>query len=84
MPKNLSLWVCKALAALSVLAGGGGMCLSFLSMACADLPGTVSGAAGFIAGAVLLGSGLIALALLSLTTALTARDSDLPALDSEP
>jgi hypothetical protein len=41
------------------------MSLSFLSMACADLPDIVAGGAGFVAGSVMLGAGLHSLALLA-------------------
>ncbi len=65
----------KVLSALTVLAGAGGMGLSFLSMACADLPNIVAGGAGFVAGAILVGAGLVALALFSLVPAGPARTS---------
>jgi len=71
MSKQPSLWTYKALAALSVLAGGGGMFLSMLHMACADMQDIIAGGAGFIAG-----SGIVALAVLSVATALVARDPD--------
>jgi hypothetical protein len=73
MMKNLSLWVCGGPAVFAVLSGGGGMCLSLLHMSCAETNDIIAGSAGFIAGAILLGSGIIALTVLSLATALTAR-----------
>ena len=76
MPKYPSYRGYKALAGLFVLAGGGGMCLSLLHMACAEIRDIIAGAAGCIAGAVLAGSGVIALALLARTTGSVARDAD--------
>jgi hypothetical protein len=84
MMKNLSLWVCGGLAVFAVLSGGGGMCLSLLQMSCAETNDIIAGSAGFIAGAVLVSAGIIALALLSLTTALTARSEPPPAPEDEP
>lgn len=78
MPKNLMLWLCGALAGFTVLAGGGGMCLSLLHMSCAETNDIIAGGSGFIAGAVLVGSGLVALAVLSLATVLTPRDATPP------
>lgn len=73
MPKNLSLWFGYATALFAVLSGGGGMCLSLLSMSCAETNDIIAGGACFIAGAVLVGSGVIGLAVLSPATVLTAR-----------
>ena len=52
----------KTLAILSVVVGVGGMCLSFLFMTFGSQADIIAGGAGFIAGAILIGSGLIALA----------------------
>jgi hypothetical protein len=56
----------RALAALSGLclpAGAGGMAVSFLFLAAPSLQDTIAGAAGFVAGAVLLAGGIVGLAL---------------------
>lgn len=79
MPKNLPLWGAAALAGFSVLSGGGGMCLSLLNMSCAETNDIIAGGACFIAGAVLVGAGVIALAVLSLAMVLTARSEIPPA-----
>jgi hypothetical protein len=83
MPKNVLLWGCHALAGLCVLAGAGGMCLSLLSMSCAETNDIIAGGAGFIAGAVLVGSGVVALAVLALPAAWGARHPDPSAREYE-
>jgi hypothetical protein len=57
--------VCLVLAILTILAGGGGMAISFLFLAAGTIPDSTAGAAGFIAGSVMIGSGLISLTLLA-------------------
>jgi hypothetical protein len=74
MPRNIALWGSATLAVLTILAGGGGMCLSLLSMSCAGTNDIIAGGMCFIAGAVLVGAGVVALAVLALTTVLIARD----------
>ncbi len=76
MPKNLMLGAGNAVAVFTVLAGGGGMCLSLLHMSCAETQDIIVGGACFIAGAVLVGSGVVALAVLALANVLAGRDSD--------
>jgi hypothetical protein len=62
--KNWSLCqVCPLLSGGSIVVGGAGMVMSFFFMASASMPDITAGTSGFIAGAVLVGSGLIALAL---------------------
>jgi len=57
--------VSLALSGLAVVAGGLGMVLSFLAL-CSDHTNEVTaGTAGFVAGAILIGAGLISLAILS-------------------
>jgi hypothetical protein len=56
---------CRFLAVLSVLLGGAGMTLSFVFLASASFADVTAGASGFVAGAVLVGSGLLTLALLA-------------------
>jgi hypothetical protein len=57
--------LCLFLSALAVLAGGAGMPLSFLFLGSSSHQDIWAGAAGFIAGAVLIGAGLIAMAILA-------------------
>ena len=45
---------------LSMLAGSAGMALSFLYLASASMADITAGTSGFVAGAVFIGSGLIA------------------------
>jgi hypothetical protein len=71
--KNALLWACGGVAALTILAGGGGMCLSLLEMSCAETNQIIAGGACFIAGAVLVGAGVVALAVVALAAALTTR-----------
>ena len=52
------------LAALALLAGVGGMAISYAYLASADQLDVVAGAAGFVAGSVLTAGGLISLTLL--------------------
>jgi hypothetical protein len=56
--------LCLFLSAFTVFAGGAGMTLSFLFLASSSHQDAWAGAAGFIAGAVLIGAGLIAMAIL--------------------
>lgn len=51
------------LSAVLVIAGGLGMAVSFLYLASRSMEDIAAGASGFIAGAVLIGSGAISLAL---------------------
>jgi hypothetical protein len=57
--------LCLVLSALAILAGGMGMALSFLYMASASLADITAASAGFVAGSVLIGSGLVSLTLLA-------------------
>jgi hypothetical protein len=57
--------VCLVLSILTILTGGGGMAISFLFLAAGTIPDSTAGAAGFIAGSVMIGSGLISLTLLA-------------------
>jgi hypothetical protein len=57
--------ICLALAALAVVAGGLGMIASFLYLASSSMADITAGASGFVAGAVLIGAGLIALTMLA-------------------
>jgi len=49
----------------SILAGVGGMVLSFLYLASACMADITAGTSGFVAGAVLIGAGLIVCALVA-------------------
>jgi len=63
-PNNPLRSICTVLSCLSIVAGGGGMVASFGYLASASMEDITAGTSGFIAGAVLIGSGLISLALL--------------------
>lgn len=65
--------ICLVLAALSVAAGGLGLVLSFLYLTSRSMADITAGASGFVAGSVLVGSGLLAL------TALATRPAPSPA-----
>jgi hypothetical protein len=82
MPKNFLVWFGYAVALFAIFSGGGGMCLSLMQMSCAETPDIIAGGMCFIAGAVLVGAGVVALAVLSLASVLTARNSPPPASDS--
>jgi len=56
--------ICLILSALAMMAGGLGMALSFLFLTENNSADLTAGSAGFIAGAVLIGSGLISLSQL--------------------
>ena len=56
--------ICTVLSGLSIMAGGIGMVMSFGYLASASMADITAGTSGFIAGAVLIGSGLLSLALL--------------------
>jgi hypothetical protein len=68
---------------LTLLTGVGGMAVSFLYLASASHLDVLAGAAGFIAGSVLLAAGLLASAVLIRLPATTARDAS-PALCPQP
>jgi hypothetical protein len=56
---------CLLLSLGSILAGGVGMLLSFLHLGTNSAPYVSAGSAGFIAGAVLIGAGLVSLTMLA-------------------
>ncbi len=56
--------VCLLLASGSILLGAAGMVLSFLYLASASMADITAGTSGFIAGSILIGSGLISLSIL--------------------
>jgi hypothetical protein len=57
--------VCLILSAGAVVLGAAGMVLSFLYLASSSMADITAGTSGFLAGSVLIGSGLISLALLA-------------------
>jgi hypothetical protein len=61
--------VCKVLAGVSIAAGALGMPMSFLYLASRGMEDITAGASGFVAGAILIGSGVISLSLLASTDA---------------
>jgi hypothetical protein len=52
-------------AGLAIAAGGLGMPMSFLFLASGSMPDITAGTSGFVAGAILVGSGLISFAILA-------------------
>lgn len=56
-------WLIVFVAALFMLVGAAGMAMSFFPLRSHDLAAVTTGQAGFVAGAVLMGSGLIAMAI---------------------
>jgi hypothetical protein len=56
--------LCLFLSAAAILAGGGGLWLSYAALQYDNYALTEAAGPGFIAGAVLIGSGLISLAVL--------------------
>ena len=65
MATNASYLICRLMSALAVAAGTAGMVVSFLFLASTSFDDITAGTSGFVAGAILIGSGLVALALLS-------------------
>jgi hypothetical protein len=57
--------ICLVLAALVLAAGALGMVLSFLYLASSSMADITAGTSGFVAGAVLIGSGLLSLTMLA-------------------
>ena len=57
--------VYRFLSRLAVLFGAGGMALSFLYLASASFEDIAAGTSGFVAGSVLVGSGLVSLSMLA-------------------
>jgi hypothetical protein len=55
---------CRSLSLLAVFAGAVGMVVSFYYLASSNFADITAGTSGFVAGAILIGSGLIALAML--------------------
>jgi hypothetical protein len=57
--------LCLILSVGALLMGGAGLVLSFAYLASASMADITAGTSGFIAGAVLIGSGLISLSMLA-------------------
>jgi len=57
--------LCYVLATFAIVCGGLGMGVSFLVLASQLLSENIAGAAGFVAGAILIGAGMVTLAILS-------------------
>ncbi len=68
--KTLGL-ACVVVSIIALGAGACGMVLSFLYMASARLEDVTAGAAGFVAGSVLVGAGLISLTILTVKASST-------------
>ena len=58
-------WLCVGLDAFCIAAGALGMVLSFIYLASASMADIHAGTSGFLAGAVLISGGVVALTLLS-------------------
>ena len=65
MNANKDHAVCIWMSALTISAGGTGMVVSLGFLASCNFEQITAGMSGFIAGAILIGSGLVALALLT-------------------
>ncbi|HZN42042.1 MAG TPA: hypothetical protein VFD82_24795 [Planctomycetota bacterium] len=65
MDANKNHAVCLWMSALAVSVGATGMVVSFGFLASVSFEEITAGMSGFVAGAILIGSGLVALALLS-------------------
>ena len=63
-PPKPDPWPLQFAAGLSICLGGAGMAASFHYLSLSDPRDIAAGNAGFIAGAILIGAGLISLALL--------------------
>ncbi len=68
---------CLILSGLAILAGGLGMAMSFLYLASASMADITAGTSGFVAGSVLIGSGLVSLTMLATREAQAKQASDL-------
>jgi len=62
--RNLQ-WLCLVLGALAMVAGVAGMMFSFRYLRIANVVDATAGGMGFIAGSILVGSGLVAFTLAS-------------------
>lgn len=65
MEPNKLRTLCVVLSALAILGGGLGMAESFRYMASANMADITAGTSGFIAGSVLIGSGILSLTILA-------------------
>jgi hypothetical protein len=68
--------LCKLLAFLAMICGGVGMAMSFLYLASSNIADIHAGTSGFVAGAVLIGSGLLSLTLLVCSDAPIAHEPE--------
>lgn len=69
-------FLCLVLSACAIGAGCLGMVASFLYLASSSMADITAGTSGFIAGSVLVGSGLISLTLLAITPGPGARPGE--------
>lgn len=58
------LFLYRTMSALAIVTGCGGMVVSFVYLASASFEDITAGTSGFVAGAILIGSGLISSAML--------------------
>jgi hypothetical protein len=64
--------ICLVLASLAIVAGGLGMFASFLYLASRSMADITAGTSGFVAGAILIGAGLLSLTMLAIRPAHSA------------
>ena len=64
MKRNDLVKICYAMSVLLIVAGIAGMVLSFIFLASGGTGDIMAGNSGFLAGAVMIGSGVIALSVL--------------------
>jgi hypothetical protein len=57
--------ICLVLASLAIVAGGLGMLASFLYLGSRSMADITAGTSGFVAGAILIGAGLLSLTMLA-------------------
>jgi len=84
MESGSSRGLCKLLAGLSIAAGAVGMPMSFLYLASASMADITAGTSGFVAGAILIGAGLISLSVLAATEPRPAEPGVRPPEDTRP
>jgi len=61
-------YLCRFVSTIAVLFGAIGMAVSFLYLASASFEDIIAGTSGFVAGSVLVGSGVLSLSMLARTT----------------
>jgi hypothetical protein len=62
--------------ALAMLAGGAGMLMSFFYLASREMEDITAGTSGFVAGAILIGAGVVLLAIISTKERVDSREKE--------